>query len=153
MALERDHRRAGSGRLAAFVFSADLRPCKRLGLVLDSEDAKADREVVREGQVLQAAGTLLADVVVMRGLAANDAAQRDEAVETRARGCALASLHGIFDRSRDLESAGDGDALVAGARLLKGLQGALQKLVGDMRIVAAPPRSGCAAPLSSVAAH
>src|SRR5437016_8301441 len=104
MALERDHRKAGSGGLTAFVFLIDLRPCKRLGLVLDSEDAKADREVVREREVLQAAGALLAHVVVMRGLAPNDAAQRDEAVEARARGRALASLHGIFDRSRDLES-------------------------------------------------
>ena len=37
-----------------------------------------------------------------------------------ARGRALASLHGIFDRSRDLESAGDGDALMADARVLEG---------------------------------
>src|SRR5436305_8162514 len=136
MALERDHRKAGSGRLATFVFFLDQRPCERLGLIFDSENAKADREAVRERQVLQAAGALLAHVVIMRGLAANDAAQRDEPVEARAGGRALAGLHGIFYRSRDLECAGHHDALMAGARLIERRQSALEKLVGDVSVIA-----------------
>src|SRR5579859_4826152 len=119
MALQGDHRKAGPRRLAALVLLVDPSPRQGLRLVLHGEDAEADGEVMRERQLLQAARALLADVIVMRGLAPDHAAQGDEAVEARALGGSLARLHGIFDRGRDLEGARHRDALMAGARLLE----------------------------------
>jgi hypothetical protein len=70
----------------------------------------------------------------MRGLAANDAAERDIAVKARP-GAARACERGKADGSRDFEGAGHGDAGVARARRLDRCQRALEKLGGDVRVI------------------
>src|SRR5262249_37396597 len=101
-----DHGKAGARRLAALVLALGLGARQALRLVLDGEDAEADGDAVFEGEVLQPARALLADIVVMRRLAADDAAERDIAVETPL-GALAPALDGDADRCRNLEGAGD----------------------------------------------
>src|SRR5215468_8933880 len=119
MALQCDHRKAGMRRLAALVLLVDPGARQRLRFVLDGEDPEADGQIVRKRQLLQAARALLADVIVMRGLTSDHAAERDEAIESPALHAPPARHHSKFDRRGDLEGAGNRDALVAGARLLE----------------------------------
>src|SRR5262249_2311785 len=136
MALQSDHRKTGPYRLATLVLLVDPCPRERLGLVLHRENAETDGEVVLERQVLQPPGALLADIIVVRGLATDDTAERHETIEARALGRTLPRLDGVLDRRRDLERAGHRDALVAGARLVERRHGSPQELVGDVRVVA-----------------
>jgi hypothetical protein len=66
--------------IAALV--AAVRLGARLGLLhgVDRDDAVADGELLLDRQIHQPARALAADIVVVRGLAADDAAEREEAV-------------------------------------------------------------------------
>src|SRR5215468_7617927 len=83
----------------------------RLGLLhsVDGDDAIADRELLVHREIHQAARALAADIVVVRGLAADDAAQRNEAVIAAGREC---------NGTRNLEGARDDHALQRRAILL-----------------------------------
>ncbi|KQM14595.1 hypothetical protein ASE50_08655 [Sphingomonas sp. Leaf5] len=67
------------GRLAALVLFVALRPRQRLRLVLDGQDAVADRHAF-EAQVHDPARALVRHDFEMIGFAADDDAQRDERV-------------------------------------------------------------------------
>src|SRR3546814_16371118 len=67
------------------------------------------------GGGLQLAGALAADVVIVRGLAADDAAEGDVAVEAVAPREEVHRAHRHADRRRDLERARHGDPLVGDA--------------------------------------
>ena len=73
------------------------------------EHAEADGEPLAQRQILEAARAFGADQIVMAGLAANDAAQRDIAVE------AVAREMRELDRRRNLECARHGHAFVGDA--------------------------------------
>src|SRR3546814_9363622 len=80
-ALPVQHREAGLRRVAALVLAAHVGARPGLLVVLAGDDAIAERQGVLAGEVLQLAGALAADVVIVRGLAADDAAEGDVAVE------------------------------------------------------------------------
>src|SRR3546814_18537776 len=61
-----------------FPYTTLIRSC--LIRILDGQDAVADRQPVTAGEILQPTSAFLADIVVMSGLAADHAAQRDETV-------------------------------------------------------------------------
>src|SRR5947208_2864970 len=124
------------GRFPALVLLVRPRSCQRLRLVLDGENAETHRELMLDREPLQAARALAADIVVMRGLAADDAAQRDIAVKARLARAPRLSLDGKADRRRYLEGARHSEALVAGASRIKRRDCAARQLVGDMRIIA-----------------
>ena len=88
-------------RLAALVLAVDAGARQRLRLVLDGQDAEADGELLLEREVLQAARALAADIIVMRRLAADDAAERDVAVEARVARAVRLRLDGEADRRRE----------------------------------------------------
>src|SRR6185437_9949869 len=132
--LELDHGETGARRFAALVLAVDAGARERLRLVLDGEDAEADGGAVLQRQLLQAARALAADIVVMGRLAADDAAERDIAVEATA-DIVAARLDGDADRGGYLEGAGHGEALVAGAARVERLDGAARQLFGDMRVI------------------
>src|SRR6185312_1979607 len=104
-------------------------PGQRLRLVLAGGDAEADRQTVAAGEVLQAARALVADMVVMAGLAADHAAERDIAVE-------LPRLRGELDRAGKLESPGHGHRLESRPGLGQRPLGAVPQEVADMRVIA-----------------
>ena len=70
-----------------------------------------------------------ADMVVMGGLAADHAAERDKAVKT------LAGSRHCGDGRRNLERSGDGDAFVAGACCGNRHLGATPQLGGDVGVI------------------
>ncbi len=100
-----------------------------LGLVLDRQNAVADREAVTGRQVLQATRALGADVVVMGGLPANHAAECDEPIEP------IARPRGKADRRWDLERTRNLQAFVGSAGCRKGTLGATTKLRSDMGVI------------------
>ena len=88
-----------------------------------------------EDQFLHAAGALVADDIVVGGLAADDAAERQIAVERPALDLDR-RLDRHLDGGRNLQHAGHGKALIAGARLLQRGNRALRQLIGDIGIEA-----------------
>src|SRR3546814_2058579 len=80
-ALHVQHREAGLRRVAALVLAVHVGARPGLLVVLAGDDAIAERQGVLAGEVLQLVGALAADVVIVRGLAADDAAEGDVAVE------------------------------------------------------------------------
>src|SRR5207237_7268963 len=130
----------------------DLGARHGLRLALDGEDAEPDRNAVFQREALQAPGAFGADIVVMRRLATDDAAQGDIAVEWPPR-FLPPPFDGDADRRRDLEGAGHGKALIAGAGGVERQDGAPAELLGDMRIIRrlddhdVARISHCAAPL------
>src|SRR3546814_11833908 len=75
-ALHVQHREAGLRRVAALVLAVHVGARPGLLVVLAGDDALAERQGVLAGEVLQLAGALAADVVIMRCLAADAAAAR-----------------------------------------------------------------------------
>ena len=63
------------------LFFSDPGAGPGLLVILDGQDAVAQRHPMPAREIHQAARALAADIIVMRGLAADDAAERDEAVE------------------------------------------------------------------------
>ncbi len=122
-------RDTGAGRLAALVAAVGSRTHQRLRLVLDGQDAVADRKPVADREILQRARGLGADMVVMGGLAADHAAERDKPVKPPA------GRGGQRDRRRDLEGAGHRGDLAgrpgSGNRAL----GTLPQQRGKVRII------------------
>src|SRR5215472_16915289 len=136
MTLQLDHRETRMGRLPALVLLVGTRPRQRLRLVLDSENAEADGELMLDGEPLQAARAIAADIVVMRRLATDDAAERDIAVKPRLARAPRLRIDRETDRRGNLEGARHGDALIAGARRVERRDRAARELIGDMRIIA-----------------
>src|SRR6185369_14591810 len=114
-ALERDHGEAGLRRTTALVLLFLLGAGPGLVLVLDGDDAVADREIVVDGQIHQAPRAFLAHRVVVRGLATNDAADGDIAVEAALEASGIAGLIGELDGAGNLQRARNGDDLVGRA--------------------------------------
>src|SRR5260370_1734699 len=131
---EIDHGEARTRRFAALILAIDAGAQQRLRLVLDGEDTIADGGAVLQRDLLKAACALGAYIVVMRGLAANDATERDIAVEAAA-DVVAAPLDGDADRRRDLESPGHREALIAGAPGVECLDRAAGELLGYIRVV------------------
>src|SRR5713226_6763786 len=136
MALQLDHGEAGIGGLAALVLAVDAGARQRLRLVFHRENAEADGEAVLERELLQPTRALAADIVVMRRLAADDAAERDIAVEARLARAVRLRFDGKPDRRRDLEGSRHGEALIARAGGVERGDRALGQLVRDMRVIA-----------------
>ena len=112
-AFQGDHSEARARRLAALVALGD--PCagERLRLVLDGENAEPDGKLWLRARSWMPARALLADMPIVRRLAADDAAERDVAVEMRP--CAAPGRgRGKADRGGNLEGARHGDALIGG---------------------------------------
>src|SRR6185437_5902273 len=99
-AFQLHHCKARPRRLAALVALVDPGARQRLLLVLDGKNAEADRQMVLESEALQPMRAFRADMLVMRGLAADDAAQRRIAV------IGVLRRRGEADRGRDFERAG-----------------------------------------------
>ncbi len=102
-------RERSAGRVAAFVALPRIGAHHRLRLVLDGQDAIAERQAQSQRYIHQSARAFVGDELEMIGLAANDAAERDNAVIKRplARGFQL-----YLDRGRDFERAGNGDDII-----------------------------------------
>src|SRR5262245_11064618 len=77
MLLELHQREAGTGRIAALVAPIDARPHPRLLAAIAGEDAIAEGYGVLDGECVERRGGFARHNVVMRRLAANDAAERD----------------------------------------------------------------------------
>ena len=94
-ALERDQRQRRARGVAAFVLLFHARAGQGLRLVLDGDDAVADRQSARQRKLHQAARRLMRDDLEMDGLAADDAAERDGAVIGRRLRCAASTAMAI----------------------------------------------------------
>src|SRR5690348_11934513 len=136
MALQLDHGKTGIGRLASLVLAVDAGSRQRLCLVLDRQDAEADGEAVLQRQRLQAMSALATDIIIMRRLAPDDAAERDIAVETCLARALRLRRDGEADGRRYLECARNGEALIAGAGGVERGDRALGELVRDMGVIA-----------------
>ena len=117
------------GRLGALVLAGNAGADARLVAVLAGEQAEAERQLALDRQRLQRAAHLRAEMVVMGRLAANDAADGDEAVE------ALRRIQRNRDRDRKLERAGDLVAVPAVAGLLDDRSGPGNHLVADVLVI------------------
>src|SRR5271170_8251668 len=111
------------------VAALGWRAYERLRLVLDGQDAIADGQPVAHRELLQPARTLGADVIVMRGLAADHAAERHEPVKT------LARPRGDPNRGRNFERPGNQDALMGGAGSGKRAFGPAPQSLGDVSVI------------------
>ena len=111
MLLELHQSEAGARRVAPLVASVDARPLPGLLSALAGQNAEADRDGVLHGELMQAGGGFASDDVVMRGLAADDAAERDAAPMPP---CAADKAIGErqAERQRDLERARNGEPLI-----------------------------------------
>ena len=78
---ECDHRKRRFRRRAALVHLAHPRARPGLLVVLDGQDAVADRKPMRDGEIHERSRGFVRDGVVVRGLAADDAAEGDIAIE------------------------------------------------------------------------
>ena len=137
-ALKLDQPQAGARRVSAFAVGAAARPRQRLLLGVDGQDAVADRHGVLDGDLHQPVIGVVADDVVVRGLAADDAAERDGAVPLAVVGAARNEPRGsrLRQHLRDLERARHRDALVRDALRLERGDGAADELVGDLLVEA-----------------
>ena len=121
---------AGVRGIAALVAAIGEGARLRLLHVVHGDDAVADRELVVQRQIHQAACTLAADIVVVRGLAANDASQGNVAV-------VLAALlrRGQGDRAWNFEGARHMDQFGLRAVLLDFFRRPADQRIGDIGIV------------------
>ena len=131
---ERDHRERRLGRGAALVEVADARADPGLVVVLDRQDAVSDREPMGHGEVHDGASRFAGDDVEVEGLAADDTAEKDEAVVAGAALPVCRDRH--CQRRRNLEATRHADALMAGMGALECLRRALEELVGKIVIEA-----------------
>ena len=102
---------------------------QRLRLVLHRQNAVADRQSVADRQLLQAARTLGADMVVMCRLAADHAAERDKPLKPVVR------PRRKPDRRRDLKRTGNSDRLMGRTGGGECALGAAAKLGSDVAVV------------------
>ena len=93
--------------IAALVAAIERRARHRLLFGIDGEDAVADRKTFRDRNVHQRARRLARHDIVVAGLAANDAAERDSAVVRLAR--RFGRVARDDDRGRNFERARDID--------------------------------------------
>src|SRR5512135_2712705 len=114
MLLELHQGEAGSGRVAALVAPIDTRTLPGLLTALAGENAEADGHGVLHGELMQAGGGLARHDVVMSGLAADDAAERE----------------------RDLERSRHRNPLIGDALSIELVDRAAGELVGDVLIEA-----------------
>jgi hypothetical protein len=124
---QRHHGEAGMGRVAALVAAMRFGACLGLLHGVHGHDAVADRKLVPDRQIHQAARALAADIVVVRGLAADHAAQSQEAV---------VAAGGERDRAGNLERARHDHALRGGAILADLGLGTGDQRVGDLGVIA-----------------
>src|SRR5512143_212161 len=126
---------AGSRRVAPLVAPIDARPLPGLLAALASEDAEADRHGVLHGELMKSGGRFARHDVVMGGLAADDAAERDAAAMAP---CPADKAVGEreAERERDLERARHGDPLIGDALRVEFLDRAAGELVGDILVEA-----------------
>ena len=79
-----DQRQAGAHRFGALALAPAARALHGLGLGVHGQDGVAERDGVGDGDLHQPVVGVVADDVVVRGLAADDAAEHDAAVEAGA---------------------------------------------------------------------
>ena len=110
----------------------------RLGLGVDGQDGVAQGNAVLDGQLHQPVIGVVADDVVVRGVAADHAAERHATIEAGVGivGADQAGFDGLRQRQRNLERAGHDDALETGACGLQLGDGADCQLLADALVVA-----------------
>ena len=113
--------------ISALVSTVDGGTRPGLVGIVDCDDAIADRQPLAHRKVHQAARTLATDIVIVRGLAADDAAQRHEAIVAAGR---------ERNGAGNLESTGHDDTFRYGAVLLDLTFGAGDQRIGDFDVVA-----------------
>src|SRR5215469_11683489 len=135
VALQLDHGKTRMGRFTALVLLVRPRPRERLRLVLDGENAEADGELMLDRKLLQTPRAFAADIIVVRRLAADDAAECDVAVKACFTRAARLGLDGKADGGGNLEGTGHGETLVARPGRIERRDCAARQLVGDMRVI------------------
>src|SRR4051794_5310480 len=126
--LDLQQRQDRLGGMAARVALVAARAGQRLLDVVDGQHAEGARDAGLQLHVLDAAGAFAADVVVVRGLAADDGAQAHD-------GRVAPRLRGELGRQRELIGAGhleDVDGVGADARLVEYAPGARLQAVGEL---------------------
>ena len=118
----RDQRQRRARRVAALVALGQARARPGLRLVVDGEDAVAERKLARDRKIDQRARRLHRHDVEMEGLAPDHAAERDHAVIGLLR--LLGGIDRDRDRRRDFERARHGDDVIARAGLVERLRSA-----------------------------
>jgi hypothetical protein len=121
-------------RRAALVALVESGAHLRLGRGVDGEDAVSDRNLPTDADVHQGARGLSRDDVVMAGLAADDAAERDDAV-IGGPGAAR-RIERERDRLGYFKRARHRNDVVGGAGGVKRAYGAGAQRAGDVRVVA-----------------
>src|ERR687885_1196447 len=122
--------RASAGGLRALVPLAAARTLLRLRAVVAREDAEGHRDARLEARELEPARRLGGDVLEVRRVAADDAAERDH-------GRVAPSLREGHRSEWKLERSGHGhhvDALARDTRLGKGREGALEEPGRDVAV-------------------
>jgi hypothetical protein len=118
-------RKSRSRGITTLVALPGVRARKGLRLVLDGQNAIAEREFSRKGNLHQGVRALIGDDLEMIGLAANDATERHRAVEWVLRGRRM--IERDRQGERDFERAGHTGEFEGGSRLGKGGFRALQE--------------------------
>ena len=104
---------SGLSRTATFVLAVLVGPVPGLILILDSQDAIADGQVVGNRQIHQGARGLGANNLVMRGFPPDHAAKRDVTVEM------LRATMGEGDGGGNFKRPGDKDTFITGTGTFK----------------------------------
>ena len=129
-------RKTGPRGRRALVAPGHRGPRPGLVAVLGRHHPEAERERVLAHQVLDRARALLGHELIVAGLAADDAAERDIAVEAAAQRREIERADGHLDRRGNLEHAGDRVSLVARAGLVAHAGRAAHQLVRDVVVEA-----------------
>src|SRR5262245_2415563 len=131
MLLEPHQSEAGLRRVAALVAPVDAGALPGLFAAFAGQDAETDWHGMLHGELMQGSGRFPRHDIVMAGLAADDATERDAAA--MAAGLSHEAIgKREAERKRDFERTGHGDALIGDAVRLEFLDGAPGKLVGDV---------------------
>src|SRR6185312_12321882 len=116
-ALKLDQPQASARRIATFSLSPAARPRQRLFFVVDRQDAVAERHSMLDGDFHQPVVGVVTNDIVVRGLAADDAAEGDGTVPLAVLGAARNEPCGrrLRQHLRDLQCARHGDAVMRDA--------------------------------------
>ena len=90
--------------IAPLVALLGVRARQGLVLVIDGQNAIAEREFSRKGNLHEGARAFIRDDLEMMSFAANDATERHRPVEWAVRGCRM--IEGYHQGERDFERAG-----------------------------------------------
>jgi hypothetical protein len=131
-----DHAQARPRRIAALACAATARALLGLFHRLDGQDGIAERDVVLDRHVHQPVIGVVAHDIVVPGLAADDAAQRDGTGIFCVCSGKVAGRRGLPECERDLQRARHGKTLNAPARGLYLFDRAGHQIVADIVVEA-----------------